>query len=72
MLLDDSLLISKKTEPVNPKLVKLKSKSSLDTFQKLVAKEILIDSAAEALDGVWSWGTISDRKLWEERTKGGR
>lgn len=47
--MDDSVLISKKTEPVNPKLVKLKSKSSLDTFQKLVAKEILVDGVAQAL-----------------------
>jgi hypothetical protein len=47
--LDDSVLISKKTEHVNPKLVKLKSRSSLDTFQKLIAKEILIDAAADAL-----------------------
>jgi hypothetical protein len=49
LLLDDSVLISKKTEHVNPKLVKLKSRSSLDTFQKLIAKEILIDAAADAL-----------------------
>jgi hypothetical protein len=49
LLLDDSILISKKTEHVNPKLVKLKSRSSLDTFQRLVAKEIIVDAAAEAL-----------------------
>jgi hypothetical protein len=50
LLLDDSILISKKSE-ANPSMVRFKSKSSLDLFQKLVAKEIIVDAVADALKG---------------------
>jgi hypothetical protein len=48
LLLDDSVLISKKTE-ANASMVRGKSKSSLDLFQKLVAKEIIFEDVVEAL-----------------------
>lgn len=52
LLLDDSVLISKKSEHTNPKMVRLKSRSSLDLFQKLVAKEMVIDAVTDALKQV--------------------
>lgn len=47
--MDDSVLISKKAEHAIPKMVRLKSKSSLDLFQKLVAKEMVVDAVTDAL-----------------------